>query len=136
MARVRNAVRGMLYSDDAGIVTKSTQGLAKMMTVIVTAFEGAGLTVMETKTDTMLPRTQEDQTPLAPPLVIEAVGQRYKQTAKFSHTMYMGGIIHENAVLSLKIDQRIRLVRSCLKRVAPGLCDRMAGPLIFKGRGD
>ena len=39
------AVWGMLYADDAGIVFKSADGLAKMMTVIVTVFEAAGLTV-------------------------------------------------------------------------------------------
>ena len=43
----------MLYADDAGIVSKSAQGLAKMMTVVVTVFEAAGLTVSE-NTETML----------------------------------------------------------------------------------
>ena len=38
LACVRRAVRGMLYADDAGIVSKSVEGLAKMMTVIVTVF--------------------------------------------------------------------------------------------------
>ena len=33
----------MLYADDAVIVSKSAEGLAKMMTVIVTVFEAAGL---------------------------------------------------------------------------------------------
>ena len=37
----------MLYADVAGIVSKSAEGLAKMMTVIVTVFEAAGLTVSE-----------------------------------------------------------------------------------------
>ena len=32
-------------SDDAGIVSKLAEGLAKMMTVIVTVFKAAGLTV-------------------------------------------------------------------------------------------
>ena len=35
LACVRRAVWGMLYADDAGIVSKSAEGLAKM-TVIVT----------------------------------------------------------------------------------------------------
>ena len=47
LARVRRAIWGMLYADDAGIVSKSAEGLAKMMTVIVTVFEAAGLTVSE-----------------------------------------------------------------------------------------
>ena len=45
LACVWRAVRGMLYADDAEIVLKSADGLAKMMTVIVTVFEAAGLTV-------------------------------------------------------------------------------------------
>ena len=73
---VRSAVWGMLYADDAGIASKSAEGLAKMMTVIVTVFEAAGLTVSEKKTETMLLRTP-DQPPRTSPLVIEAAGQRY-----------------------------------------------------------
>ena len=66
---VRRAVWGMLYADDAGIVSKSAEGLAKMMTVIVTVFHAAGLIVSE-KTVTMLLRTP-DQAPCTSPLVIE-----------------------------------------------------------------
>ena len=50
MDRVRKAMWGMLYADDAGIVSKSPEGLTKMMTVIVTVFEAAGLTASEKKT--------------------------------------------------------------------------------------
>ena len=62
LTRVRRAVWGMLYADDGGIASKSTEGLAKMRTVIVTVFEAAALTVSEKKTETMLPRTP-DQAP-------------------------------------------------------------------------
>ena len=72
---VRRAVWGMLYADDAGIVSKSAESLAKMMTIIVAVFEAAGLTVSE-KTEIMLLRTP-DQAPCTSPLVIEAAGQRY-----------------------------------------------------------
>ena len=61
----------MLCADDAGIVTTSAEGLAKMMTVIVTAIEAAGLSVSEKKTETMLLRTP-DQAPCTSPFVIEA----------------------------------------------------------------
>ena len=44
----------MLYVDDAGTVSKSTEGLAKMMTVMVAVFDGAGLTLYEQKTETMI----------------------------------------------------------------------------------
>ena len=60
---------------------ESAEGLAKIMTVIVTVFEAAGLTVSEKKTETMPLRTA-DQTTLAPPLDIETAGQGYKQTTQ------------------------------------------------------
>ena len=72
-----------------------------MMTAIVTVFEAARLTVSGNKTETMVLQTP-DQTTLAPPLVIEAAGQRYKQATQF---LYPGGKIHENADLSLEIDR-------------------------------
>ncbi|CAB1110683.1 unnamed protein product [Ectocarpus sp. CCAP 1310/34] len=43
--RVRRAVWGMLYADDAGVVSKSADGLARMMTIIVEVFREIGLTV-------------------------------------------------------------------------------------------
>ena len=54
LACLRRAVWGTLYADDAGIVSKPEEGVAKMMTVIVTVFEAAGLTVSEKKTETCL----------------------------------------------------------------------------------
>ena len=74
LAFLRRAVWGVLYADDARIVSKSAEGLAKMMAVIVTVFEAAGLAVSE-KTETMLLRTP-DQAPCTSPLVIEAAGQQ------------------------------------------------------------
>ena len=75
LACVRRAVWGMLYADDAGIVSKSAEGLATMMTVIVTVFEAVGLTVSEKETETMLLRTP-NQAIRTSPLVVEAAGQR------------------------------------------------------------
>ena len=57
--RVRRAVWGMLYADDAGIVSRSSAGLARMMTVIVEVFGAFGLTVSEKKTETLLMRAPE-----------------------------------------------------------------------------
>ena len=68
---VRRAVWGMLYADDAGVVSKSPRGLTRMMGVIVVA-------------------CQE----LSNALRIEATGQRYKQTTEF---VYLGGAISERA---------------------------------------
>ena len=72
---VRMAAWGMLYADEEGIVSTSAEGLAKMISVNATVFEAAGLTVSETRTQTMLLQTP-DQTTLAPPLAIEVAGQR------------------------------------------------------------
>ena len=53
MDYVRRAVWGMLYADDACIVSRSPQGLAKMMEVIVEVCRAFGLTVSAKKTETM-----------------------------------------------------------------------------------
>ena len=46
---------------------KSAEGLAKMMTVIVTVLEAAGLTVSDKKTETMLLLRTPDQAPYTSP---------------------------------------------------------------------
>ena len=56
---VRRAIWGMLCADTAEIVSMLAEGLAKMMTVIVTVFEAVGLTVSEKKTRTMLLRAPD-----------------------------------------------------------------------------
>ena len=50
MDYVRRAVWGMLYADDACIVSRSPQGLAKMMEVIVEVCRAFALTVSAKKT--------------------------------------------------------------------------------------
>ena len=52
--RVRRAVWGMLYADDAGVVSRSQEGLTRMMITIVEVFGAFGLTVSEKKTETLL----------------------------------------------------------------------------------
>ena len=53
MDYVRRAVWDMLYADDACIVSRSPQGLAKMMDVIVEICRAFALTVSAKKTETM-----------------------------------------------------------------------------------
>ena len=130
LACVQMAVWGMLYADDAGIVSKSAEGLAKMMTVIVTVSEAAGLTVSEKKTETKLLR-RRDHTSTASSLVIEAAGQRKTQTTQF---LYLGGIILKNADLWLEIERRIRLMWACFKRFGPEWYDRKTAPISLKVR--
>ena len=71
------------------------------------------------------------QTSLAPPLVIEAAGQRHRQTNQF---LYLGGVIHESADLSFEIERRILLMWACFKRFGPELYDRTTAPLSLKAR--
>ena len=75
LACVGKSVCGFPCAGNAVIVSKSTEDLAKM-TVIVTAFESAGLIVPSTDTETTLLRTQ-NKVLQAPPLDVEAAGQRY-----------------------------------------------------------
>ena len=49
---------GMLDADDAGVVSRSPEGLEKMMTVIVTACAAYGLMVSEAKTEIMCLQTK------------------------------------------------------------------------------
>ena len=66
LAYVRRGVSDMLYAHDARVVSSSTKYLAKM-TVSVTVFESAGLTV--TKKERTMLRTLNN-VPLAASLVI------------------------------------------------------------------
>ena len=78
------------YADDAGIVPKSAEGLAKMMVVIV--FKSSALTVSET-TETMRPRTPH-HAPWTSPLVIAAEGPRCRLATQF---LYLGGLVNASA---------------------------------------
>ncbi|CAB1117850.1 unnamed protein product [Ectocarpus sp. CCAP 1310/34] len=87
-------VWGMLCADDAGIDSRSAEGLARMMTIIVEVFREFGLTVSEKKTETLLMRAKDKPTTTSqpaptPPLTIEAAGQKYAQTTEFRN---LGGL--------------------------------------------
>ena len=93
----RRAVWGMLYADDAGVVSTSPRGLTRMMGVIVFTCQEFGLTVSGKKTEAMHlwshPHTASNA------LRIEAAGQRYKQTTEF---VYLRGAIGESADLDIE----------------------------------
>ena len=118
----------MLYADDASIMSKSAEGLAKMMTVVVTVFEAAGLTVSEKKTETMLLRTP-NQAIRTSPLVVEAAGQRYMQTTQFS---YLGGLVNASADIMPEMIRRIRLAWACYNRFKRELHDMEDAPFTLK----
>ena len=108
MDYVRRAVWGMLYADDACIVSRSPQGLAKMMEVIVEVCRTFALTVSAKKTEIMCmppPRT------LRTVVQIEAAGQTYKQVQSFT---YLGGAVTEVPDMSVELARR---TRACWMRI-------------------
>ena len=81
MDYVGRAVWGMLYADDACIVSRSPQRLAKMIEVIVEACRAFALNVLAKKTETMCmppPRTPRTM------VRVEAAGQIYKRVQSFT----------------------------------------------------
>ena len=129
LACVRRSVWGMLYTDDAGIVSNSAEGLGTM-TVIVTVFEAVGLTVSETKTETMLLRTP-NQAIRTSPLVVEAAGERYMQTMEFLH---LGGLVDASADIMPEMKRQIRLAWACYNRFKRELYDMEDAPFTLKVR--
>ena len=107
----------MLYADDAGIVSRSAAGLAKMITVIVEVFGAFGLAVSEKNTETLPMRApdeaqqpEETPTPPLPALEIAAAGQKYHQVHQF---VYLGGLITEDADITRDINRRTKIAWGC-----------------------
>ena len=108
MGYVRRAVWGMLYADDACIVSRSSQGLAKVMEVTVEVCRAFAVIVSAKKTKTMCmppPRTSRTM------VRIEAAGQTYKQVQSFT---YLGGAVTEVPDMSGEIARR---TRACWMRI-------------------
>ena len=108
MDYVRRAVWGTLYADDACIVSRSPQGLAKMMEIIIEVCRAFTLTVSAKKTETMCmppPRTPRTM------VRIEAAGQIYKQVQSFT---CLGGAVTETPDMSVEIAGR---TRACWMRI-------------------
>ena len=95
---------GMLYADDAGVVSRLTEQLRKMMGVIVVVCTAFGLTVSEAKTEIMCLRAKGMPESTAT-FSVEAAGQVYNQT---NELLYLGGNVNHNADLSIEVDRRIR----------------------------
>ena len=122
---VRRPIWGMLYADDACIVSRSPRGLGRMMmAVFVEVFGTFGLTLSESRTETMcmpIPRAT------ATKIVFDATGQQYRQTTSFT---YLGGIVTETPNLSYEIDRRSRAGWMGFKRYKRELCDRPKASLL------
>ena len=125
---VRRAVWGMLYADDACMVSRSPLGLAKMMEVIVEVCRAFALAVSAKKTATMYmlppgtPRTT---------VQVEAVGQTYKQVQSFT---YLGGAVTEFPDMSVEIARRIRACWMRIRRYLRELYDQPKVALSLKTR--
>ena len=114
MDYVRCAVWGMLYADDACIVSRSPQGLAKMMELIVEVCQAFALTVSAKKTGTMCtppPRT------LRTMAQVKAVGQTYKLVQSFT---YLGGAVTKVPDMSVEIARRTRAMLDAHQAVPTG----------------
>ena len=128
MDYVRRAVWSMLYADDACIVSRSPQGLAKMMEVIVEVCRAFALTVSAKKTETICmppPRTPRAM------VRIEAAEQIYKQVQSFT---YLGGAVTETPDMSVEIARRTRACWICIRRYSRELYGQPKVALSLKTR--
>ena len=117
---------GMLYADDAGVVSQSPEQLRKMMIVVVCA--AFGLTVSEAKTEIMCLRAKEMPESTAT-FSVEAAGQVCNQTNEF---VYLGGSVNHNADLSIEVDRRVRNAWCSFRKYTLELYDRPSAPLELK----
>ena len=121
---MRRAISGMLYVDDACIVSRSPRGLGRMMAVFVEVFGTFGLAISESKTETMcmpIPRAPTTK------IVFNATGQQYRQTTSFT---FLGGTVTEIPNLSDEIDRRIRAGWMSFKRYKRELYGRLKASLL------
>ena len=121
---------GMLYADDAGVVSQSPEQLRKKIGVIVVVCATFGLTVSEAKTETMCLRAKGMPEPTAT-FSVEAAGRVYNQTNEF---VYLGGNVSHNADLSIEVDRRIRKAWCSFRKYTLELYDRPSAPLELKIR--
>ena len=120
---------GMLYADDAGVVSQSPEQPRKMMRVIVVVCAAFGLTASEAITDIMCLRAKGMAEPTAI-FSVEVASQVYNQTHEF---VYLGGNVnHNNAYLSIEADRRIRNAWCSFRKYTLELYDRPSAPLELK----
>ena len=128
MDYVRRTVWGMLYADDAYIVSRSPEGLAMTMEVIVEVCRTFVLTVLAKKTETMcMPSPRTPRTMVR----IEAAGQIYKQVQSF---IYIGSALTETPDMSVEIARRTRACWMRIRRYLRELYDQPKVALSLKTR--
>ena len=119
---------GMLYADDAGIVSRSSEGLERMMTVMVTACSALGRTVAEAKTEIMCLQTKDGENVS---FAINAARQVNKQTIDI---VYLGGDISANRDLSVEVTRHLQRAWACFQRYKMEIYNRPGVRLRLKMR--
>ena len=120
---------GMLFADDAGVVSQSPEQLRKMMGVIVDVCAAFGLTVSEAETEIMCLRAKGMLEFIAT-FSVEAAGLVYNQTNEF---VYLGGNINQNADLFIEVGRRVLRNAWCsFRNYTLELCDRPSAPFELK----
>ena len=119
---------GMLYADDAGIVSRSSEGLERMMTVIVTACLSFGLTVSEAKTEIMCLETKGGG---KVSFTINAASQEYKQN---NRVCVLVGAMTADRDLSIEITRHLQRAWACFQRYKMEMYDRPCVRLRLKVR--
>ena len=117
-------LRGMLHAGDAGIVSRSSEGLERMMTVIVTACSSFGLTVSEAKKERASQRRGEG-------VVHKQCSRPGIQKIEF---VYLGGAITADTNLSIEITRRLQRAWACFQRYKMEIYDRLGARLRLKVR--
>ena len=119
---------GMLYADDAGVVSQPPEQLRNMVGVVVCA--AFGFIVLEAKTEIVCLRTKGMPESTAT-FSVEAGGQVYNQTNEF---VYLGGNVIHNVDLSIEVNRRIHNAWYSFRKYTLELFDRPSAPLELKIR--
>ena len=121
---------GMLYADDAGVVSQSPEQLRKMMGVIVVVCEVFGPTVSEAKSEIMCLRAKGMPESTAT-FSVDATGQVNNQTHEF---VDLRKNVNHNSDLFIEVDRRIRNAWCGFRKYTLELYDRPSAPLELKIR--
>ena len=95
---------GMLYVDDAGVVSQSPEQLRKMMRAVVVVSMAFGLTISHAKNEIMCLRRKGMPESTAT-FSVEAAGEVHNHTDEF---VYIKGNVSHNTDLSIEVNRRIR----------------------------
>ena len=100
----------MLYADDVGIVSLSSQGLEMMMTVIVTACPAFGLTVSDDKMEIVCLQTKDGR---GGSFAKNVADEEYDRMIEFA---YLDGGINKNKDLGIEKTRRLQRAWACFRR--------------------